>query len=43
MPGFDPSLPYNELPDLPPPAELIENTEILKRCIAARVALAEIK
>jgi Fic family protein len=43
MPGFDPSLPYNELPDLPPPAELIENTEILKHCIAARVALAELK
>lgn len=43
MPGFDPSLPYNDLPDLPPPAELIENTEILKHCIAARVALAELK
>lgn len=43
MPDFDPGLPYNDLPDLPPPAELIETTEILKACIAARVALAELK
>jgi Fic family protein len=43
MPTFDPELPYNELPDLPPPAALIENTTILKQCIAARVALAELK
>jgi Fic family protein len=40
---FDPSLPYNELPDLPPPLELVETTRILKRCIDARVALAELK
>jgi len=40
---FDASLPYNDLPDLPPPAELVETTEILKRCIRARVALAELK
>jgi Fic family protein len=40
---FDPSVPYNELPELPPPAEIIETTEILKRCINARVALAELK
>jgi Fic family protein len=40
---FDPSLPYNELPELPPPLEAIETTEILKRCINARVALAELK
>jgi Fic family protein len=43
MPTFDPELPYNELPDLPPRAALIENTTILKQCIAARVALAELK
>ena len=43
MSDFNPSLPYNELPDLPPPLELIETTEILKRCINARVALAELK
>jgi Fic family protein len=40
---FDASLPYNDLPDLPPLAELVETTEILKRCIRARVALAELK
>ncbi len=43
MTDFDPALPYNDLPDLPPPLEKIETTEILKRCINARVALAELK
>ena len=43
MTDFNPSLPYNELPDLPPPIEQIESTAILKRCINARVALAELK
>lgn len=43
MPNFDPTVPYNDLPDLPPPDELIENKEILKTCINARVALAELK
>ena len=43
MPEFDPKLPYNELPPLPPPDELIETREILKQCISARVALAELK
>ena len=43
MSVFDPDLPYNELPELPPPAELVETTTILKRCINARVALAELK
>ncbi|MDX1403779.1 MAG: Fic family protein [Woeseiaceae bacterium] len=43
MADFDPAKPYNELPDLPPAAELIESKEILKRCIGARVALAELK
>ena len=43
MPEFDPKHPYNELPGLPPPLELIETTEILKTCIKARVALAELK
>ena len=38
---FDPSTPYNELPPLPPPIERIETGPILKKCIAARVALAE--
>ena len=43
MTEFDPKLPYNDLPPLPPPVELIETKEILKQCIAARVALAELK
>jgi hypothetical protein len=37
---FDPKKPHNELPELPPPADLIESNEILKKCINARVALA---
>jgi Fic family protein len=43
MPDFDPKLPYNDLPPLPPALELIETRDILKQCIAARVALAELK
>ena len=40
---FDPKVPFNDLPLLPPQAELIETTDILKKCINARVALAELK
>jgi Fic family protein len=40
---FDPSIPYNDLPPLPPPSERVETPEILKHCIGARVALAELK
>ena len=43
MTRFDARKPYNELPELPPSAELIETREILRKCIAARVALAELK
>lgn len=43
MTDFDPKVPYDKLPELPPPLELIETTEILKSCIRARVALAELK
>jgi len=43
MADFDPKTPFNELPELPPPIDLIETTEILKTCIKARVALAELK
>jgi Fic family protein len=43
MADFDPKVPFNELPELPPPLELIETTEILKTCIKSRVALAELK
>ena len=34
--------PYNQLPPLPPAAEL-ETRAVLKRCIEARAALAELK
>jgi Fic family protein len=40
---FDSSTPYNNLPALPPPADRIETPAILKKCISARVALAELK
>ncbi len=40
---FDASTPHNDLPPLPPPLELIETAPILKKCIGARVALAELK
>ena len=43
MADFDPNIPYNDLPLLPPPADQVETTEILKKCINARVALAELK
>ena len=43
MTEFDPRQPYNDLPDLPPPRGQIETPEILKRCISARVAVAELK
>jgi Fic family protein len=43
MNPFDPTMPYNELPELPPPTEDIESIGILKKCISARVALAELK
>jgi Fic family protein len=43
MTDFNPEIPNNTLPDLPPPLELIESTAILKKCINARVALAELK
>jgi Fic family protein len=40
---FDPAVPYNDLPDLPPPTGEVETQEILKKCITARVALAGLK
>ena len=40
--SWDPSKPYNELPLLPPSIEL-ETKRVLKSCIAARSALAELK
>lgn len=37
------NIPFNEMPKLPPNAEVIENIAILKACIPARAALAELK
>ena len=39
---FDPLRPYNALPLLPPASEL-ETKAVLKRCVLARTALAELK
>jgi len=40
--GWKPDRPYNDLPPLPPLLEL-ETHAVLKRCISARAALAELK
>ena len=42
MPKFDPTRPFNKLPPLPPKAD-VETRPILKQCIEARSALAELK
>jgi Fic family protein len=42
QPEWRPDLPYNQLPLLPP-AEELETRAVLKQCIAARAALAELK
>ncbi len=39
---WNPNRPYNQLPPLPPPGEL-ETHAVLKACIEARTALAELK
>ena len=41
-PAHDPARPYNELPPLPPLADL-ETKAVLKRCVAARTELAELR
>jgi Fic family protein len=41
--SFDPAVPHNDLAPLPPPADALETPAILKKCIKARVALAELK
>ena len=41
-PSWQPDRPYNELPPLPPTQEL-ETRAVLKQCITARAALAELK
>jgi len=40
--GWQPQRPYNDLPRLPPAAEL-ETKTVLKQCVTARAALAELK
>jgi Fic family protein len=40
--GFNPSRPYNDLPDLPPGVEL-ETRAVLKACVKARAALAALR
>jgi Fic family protein len=40
--SFDPSKPYNDLPDLPPSVD-IETKTILKACVKARAALAALR
>lgn len=42
MPNFVPTEPYNQMPFLPPNAD-IESKAILKKCVTARAALAELK
>ena len=41
-PNWRPDAPYNALPDLPPAMDL-ETRLVLKQCIPARAALAELK
>ncbi len=40
---FNPDSPFDQLPPLPPDLEKIETRKILKACIPARAALAELK
>lgn len=41
--SWDPVVPYNELPVLPPDPDSIETRSVLKACISARAAIAELK
>lgn len=43
MAQFDPTKPHNDLLALPPPMDAVETSKILKKCISARVALAELR
>ena len=40
--SWDPTIPFNALPMLPPNVEEIETRKVLKACITARAALAEL-
>lgn len=41
--AFDPNVPHQDLPPLPPDTKHVETQAILRKCISARVALAELK
>lgn len=41
--AWRPDQPYNQLPPLPPAVETTETIDVLKACISARAALAELK
>lgn len=41
MPKWNPDVPFNDLPSLPPAVD-IENREILKKCISSRAAVAQV-
>lgn len=41
--SWNPEIPYNALPVLPPDLERIETRRVLKACITARAAIAELK
>lgn len=41
--NWNPETPYNQLPALPPELDQIETRRVLKACIGARTALAELK
>ena len=43
VPPFQPSVPYDALPPLPPPAHVAESVPVLRREADARQALAELK
>lgn len=40
---WDPGTPYNDLPMLPPDLDRVETRNVLKACISARSAIAELK
>ena len=42
MPQFDPNIPWNDIPELPPATDL-ESRDILKACISAMTELSNAK
>jgi hypothetical protein len=41
--NWEPQTPYNALPVLPPELDRVETRNVLKACISARAAIAELK